>query len=193
VLFGSVILQRQTLSRLSAPHLFRAVNHSRSGRSRVGRAYDGLDPNQKHEVRQLIRRMGEKKAIIFSTHILEEVDAACSRAIIIDRGRIVANGTPEELRRKSEWAGAVTLRVTGINASALNGKLMQIPAVKSYGFREKQPGSPPGLPESRVNGTLASNVPTPPRVGVSKLHREGRLDEVFRNITMPDTVKGGEE
>ena len=55
---------------------------------------DGLDPNQKHEVRSLIRRMGEKKAIIFSTHILEEVDAVCSRAIIIDRGRIVANGTP---------------------------------------------------------------------------------------------------
>ena len=55
---------------------------------------DGLDPNQKHEVRQLIRRMGEKKAIIFSTHILEEVDAVCSRAIIIDRGKIVANGTP---------------------------------------------------------------------------------------------------
>ena len=55
---------------------------------------DGLDPNQKHEVRNLIRRMGEKKAIIFSTHILEEVEAVCSRAIIIDRGRIVANGTP---------------------------------------------------------------------------------------------------
>ena len=72
---------------------------------------DGLDPNQKHEVRSLIRRMGEKKAIIFSTHILEEVDAVCSRAIIIDRGKIVANGTPQELRRKSEWAGAVTLRV----------------------------------------------------------------------------------
>lgn len=81
---------------------------------------DGLDPNQKHEVRQLIRRMGEKKAIIFSTHILEEVDAVCSRAIIIDRGKIVANGTPQELRQKSEWAGAVTVRVSGINAAALN-------------------------------------------------------------------------
>ena len=55
---------------------------------------DGLDPNQKHEVRNLIKRMGENKAIIFSTHILEEVEAACSRVIIIDRGRIVANGTP---------------------------------------------------------------------------------------------------
>src|SRR5438876_8979200 len=77
---------------------------------------DGLDPNQKHEVRAIIKRMGEKKAIIFSTHILEEVDAACSRAIIIDRGKIVANGTPEQLRNKSEWAGAVTLRASGINA-----------------------------------------------------------------------------
>ena len=60
---------------------------------------DGLDPNQKHEVRNLIRDLGKSKAIIFSTHILEEVDAACTRAIIIDRGRIVAAGTPDELGR----------------------------------------------------------------------------------------------
>ena len=62
---------------------------------------DGLDPNQKHEVRNLIKHMGEKKAIIFSTHILEEVEAVCSRVIIIDRGRIVANGTPRELKARS--------------------------------------------------------------------------------------------
>ncbi|HEX2648990.1 MAG TPA: ATP-binding cassette domain-containing protein [Burkholderiales bacterium] len=60
---------------------------------------DGLDPNQKHEIRNLIREIGKTKAVIFSTHILEEVDAACSRAIIIDRGRIVAQGTPDELGR----------------------------------------------------------------------------------------------
>src|SRR5688500_1889612 len=76
---------------------------------------DGLDPNQKHEVRTLIRRMGEKKAIIFSTHILEEVDAACTRAIIIDRGQIVANGTPEELKAKADYAGAVSVGVLGVN------------------------------------------------------------------------------
>jgi ABC-2 type transport system ATP-binding protein len=70
---------------------------------------DGLDPNQKHEVRGLIKRMGESKVIVFSTHILEEVEAACTRAIIIDRGKIVANGTPAELKAKSEMAGAVTL------------------------------------------------------------------------------------
>jgi ABC-2 type transport system ATP-binding protein len=62
---------------------------------------DGLDPNQKYEARNLIKRMGENKAIIFSTHILEEVEAACSRVIIIDRGRIVANGTPQELKARS--------------------------------------------------------------------------------------------
>ena len=62
---------------------------------------DGLDTNQKHEVRNLIKHMGENKAIIFSTHILEEVEAACSRVIIIDRGRIVANGTPQELKARS--------------------------------------------------------------------------------------------
>jgi len=81
---------------------------------------DGLDPNQKHDVRNLIKRMGENKAIIFSTHILEEVEAACTRVIIIDRGRIVANGTPQELKARSP---------------------------------------------------------------------EGRLEDVFRSITLPDTVK----
>ena len=60
---------------------------------------DGLDPNQKHEVRNLIKELGRSKAVVFSTHILEEVDASCTRAIIIDRGRIVAQGTPDELGR----------------------------------------------------------------------------------------------
>ncbi|MCH7227559.1 ATP-binding cassette domain-containing protein [Verrucomicrobiaceae bacterium E54] len=62
---------------------------------------DGLDPNQKHEVRQLIRRLGETKVVLFSTHILEEVEAACTRAVIVDRGKIVVDGTPEELKAKS--------------------------------------------------------------------------------------------
>ena len=60
---------------------------------------DGLDPNQKHEVRKLIRELGKEKTIVFSTHILEEVDAACTRAMIIDQGAIVAEGTPENCAR----------------------------------------------------------------------------------------------
>ena len=58
---------------------------------------DGLDPNQKHEVRELIRRMAPEKAIVISTHILEEVDAVCTRAIIIARGKVLADATPKEL------------------------------------------------------------------------------------------------
>src|SRR5881397_958764 len=88
---------------------------------------DGLDPNQKHEARQLIRRMGEKKVIIFSTHILEEVEAVCTRAIIIDQGRIVANGTPTDLRGRSEVAGAVSLRVIGVAADTIKARLSSVP------------------------------------------------------------------
>lgn len=68
---------------------------------------DGLDPNQKFEVRQLIKRLGQTKAILFSTHILEEVEASCTRAVIVDRGKIVADGTPAELLAQSE-TGSLT-------------------------------------------------------------------------------------
>src|SRR5688500_16310009 len=88
---------------------------------------DGLDPNQKHEVRNLIRELGRNKAIVFSTHILEEVDAACTRAIIIDRGRIVANCPPAELKARSERAGAVHLRTRGVAAGPLFERLAQVP------------------------------------------------------------------
>ena len=152
----------------------------------------GLDPNQKHEVRSLIRRMGETKAIIFSTHILEEVDAVCSRAIIIDRGRIVANGTPRELRAKSEWAGAVTLRVTGVNGAAVQQKLSQVPAVKrTVIVKEDAHGVTARVfPRSNANGSLAHNIADAAHGWrIEELHtEEGRLDEVFRSITMPDTV-----
>src|SRR5204862_2654339 len=91
---------------------------------------DGLDPNQKHEVRGLIRRMGEKKVIIFSTHILEEVEAVCTRAIIIDRGKIVANGTPAQLKQRSEVAGAVSLRVIGVAADMIKARLSSVPGAR---------------------------------------------------------------
>ena len=154
---------------------------------------DGLDPNQKHEVRQLIRRMGEKKAIIFSTHILEEVDAVCSRAIIIDRGKIVANGTPEELRQKSEWAGAVTLRVKGVAASAVPEKLNQVPLGEtSHRGRPTAAASRCTVfPRTAGDGALAREVIEATNDWqIEELQtEEGRLDEVFRSITMPDTAK----
>jgi ABC-2 type transport system ATP-binding protein len=148
-------------------------------------------------VRQLIRRMGEKKAIIFSTHILEEVDAVCSRAIIIDRGKIVANGTPSELRRNSDWAGAVTLRISGVTAAAVNQKLSQLSMAKKFTILKEEATSVTVrvFPKSTtINGALADGIADALqgwRIG--ELHtEEGRLDEVFRNITMPDTAAKGE-
>src|SRR6266536_1084390 len=157
---------------------------------------DGLDPNQKHEVRGLIKRMGEKKAIIFSTHILEEVEAACSRAIIIDRGQIVANGTPSELKQRSEVAGAVTLRVGGVNGLNLGQKLSQLSTARKTTVLKDEPSGVTArvFPQPNCrNGELARGIyETAAREGwkIEELHtEEGRLDEVFRSITMPDTVQ----
>ena len=155
---------------------------------------DGLDPNQKHEVRELIRRMGEKKAIIFSTHILEEVDAVCSRAILIDRGRIVANGTPQELRQKSELAGSVTLRVSGVSPAGINQRLAQVPAMRrSTILKENAAGVTVRVFPKGPNGSsefARSIAEAMQGWKIEELHtEEGRLDDVFRSITMPDTAK----
>jgi ABC-2 type transport system ATP-binding protein len=151
---------------------------------------DGLDPNQKHEIRTLIRKMGEKKAIIFSTHILEEVDAVCSRAVIIDRGRIVANGTPLQLRQKSEWAGAVTLSIVGQTEGAVKEKLGQLRSGKRVTVSTHGPRiTATAFPRTTGDGDFTREVIEATRGWqVEELHtEEGRLDEVFRSITMPDT------
>jgi len=155
---------------------------------------DGLDPNQKHEVRGLIRRMGMTKAIIFSTHILEEVDAVCTRAIIIDRGKIVANGTPAELRQKSELAGAVTLRVQGAGAAEVSSRLSRIPQVKRViTLEERKTGAAVrAFPQSNASDCELARAVGAASSGlqIEQLQtEEGRLDEVFRRLTMPDTVK----
>ena len=157
---------------------------------------DGLDPNQKHEVRALIKRMGEKKAIVSSTHILEEVEAACTRAIIIDRGQIVANGTPAELKQRSDVAGAVTLRVGGMNGPALGQRLSQLATARKTSVLKEEPAAVTArvFPQPNCrNGELARSIyETAAREGwkIEELHtEEGRLDEVFRSITMPDTVR----
>src|SRR5450432_4297466 len=155
---------------------------------------DGLDPNQKHEVRTLIRTMGRTKAIIFSTHILEEVEAACSRAIIIDRGQIVANGTPEELKQRSTYAGAVTLRIADGSVAPVRQKLEQIPGVAKCAVLSETPvalrafAKNNGRDLARAIGELAAAE----RWKIEELHTDvGRLDEVFRSITLPETKREG--
>jgi ABC-2 type transport system ATP-binding protein len=150
---------------------------------------DGLDPNQKHEVRTLIRRMGQDKAIIFSTHILEEVEAACTRAIIIDRGSIVANGTPDELKARAPSAGTIVLALRDITRQAVEIELAKLRFLeKSELLSESDSRVTVRL---RPKGDLLAEVlelAQRQRWQVEHLNvDEGRLEDVFRSITLPDT------
>ncbi len=156
---------------------------------------DGLDPNQKFEIRSLIRRMGERKAIVFSTHILEEVEAVCSRAIIIDRGQIVASGTPEQLKRKSELCGAVLLVVRGVSGAQLTSKLGAVSLARKTTLIKEENGQATVrvYPKSEAgNGPFVREILAATSAWqIDEIKtEEGRLDEVFRSITLPDTVKG---
>ena len=150
---------------------------------------DGLDPNQKHEVRELIRRMSEERTILVSTHILEEVEAVCTRALIISEGRLVGLGTPDELLSQSIYRNAITLSVSGVNAEKLLEDLNGLEQVYSV---ERL--------EDMSNGAITVRVFPKDRESISselekflkkkKMSIEqffverGRLDEVFRKLTL---------
>ena len=151
---------------------------------------DGLDPNQKHEVRGLIKRMGENKAIIFSTHILEEVEAACSRAIIIDRGKVVADGSPDQLKLQGPGAGSVRVGIQGPPGAAVRAAIEAINGVdrieplastannfsgRVYAAKGRRPAD-----ISREIAALSASK----QWILEELHQEeGKLDEVFRALT----------
>jgi ABC-2 type transport system ATP-binding protein len=153
---------------------------------------DGLDPNQKHEVRNLIKRMGEEKAIIFSTHILEEVEAACSRAIIIDRGTIIADGTPDELKARSKNAGSIMVRMQGLAGSGIEAELLKLADVDSVDVLDSdddgltarvkpRKGKRQELPSAIQQFASKKNL------SIQELRiEEGRLDDLFREITKSD-------
>ena len=91
---------------------------------------DGLDPNQKRHVRDLIREMSAEKAIVISTHILEEVDAVCDRAVVIAKGSLKADGTPEELRARAAGHNALVVKVPQAHAAAMEA-VSDVPEVAS--------------------------------------------------------------
>lgn len=141
---------------------------------------DGLDPNQKHEVRNLIRGMSRDKIIVISTHILEEVDAVCSRAIIISSGRLLADGTPEELMARSRYHGAVRVKLAD-NIAPVD-EIRGLPEVADIELSED---TITAIPKDGSN-----LLPTITRLveekhwKVEELHQlSGRMDDVFRNIT----------
>ncbi|HMO16951.1 MAG TPA: ABC transporter ATP-binding protein [Oligoflexia bacterium] len=151
---------------------------------------DGLDPNQKHEVRKLIKSMARDKCIVLSTHILEEVDAVCTRAIIIAHGRLLADGTPAQLRRKVDTRDLFVLQVPEGIATQAQEKLASQSFIRELRLSETVPGKndllelvPEGRSPEALQKTL--NMLSDLQIPVMDLHlRGGQLDEVFRNITM---------
>ena len=146
---------------------------------------DGLDPNQKHEVRTLINEMARDKIIVISTHILEEVDAVCTRAIIIARGTIVADDTPQGLATRSRYHNAVSLRLESVDQlAAARSAIAALPNVAEVEMSERD-GTLTALPRKGAP-ILSSLSELASRQGLKlkELHLEsGRLDEVFRTIT----------
>ena len=146
---------------------------------------DGLDPNQKHEVRTLINEMARDKIIVISTHILEEVDAVCSRAIIIARGRIVADDTPLALEAKSRYYNAVTLQLEQADQlEAARAAVAALPAVAEVEVSVRD-ARLTALPRAGATIlTTVSELAVRQGLKLKELHLEsGRLDEVFRTIT----------
>jgi ABC-2 type transport system ATP-binding protein len=147
---------------------------------------DGLDPNQKHEVRTLIQEMAQHKIIVISTHILEEVEAVCTRIIIIARGRLIADDTPQGLARRSRYYNAVTLRLPsseqlGVAREALSS-LSDVASIEVL-ERELRLTALPRPGASIINAVTAAVAAH--ALQLQELHLEsGRLDEVFRCITV---------
>ncbi len=149
---------------------------------------DGLDPNQKHEVRELIRSMSADKLIIISTHILEEVEAVCSRAIIIASGRILADDTPANLASRSRYHNAVRLSLE--DASEFDGAQAAVEKLASVSTTEgdRDRATITAIPEKSGDGRAiwreVSALIEDRGWALHGLQQEnGHLDEVFREIT----------
>ena len=148
---------------------------------------DGLDPNQKHQVRALIHDMAAKKAIVVSTHILEEVEAVCTRAVIIARGRILADGTPDALIARGANHNAVVVSLDAAEADRAQlelAKLAGVARVEDLGLRDgvRRLRAVPrdGRPIAAEVGELITASGLPMR---EMFVERGQLDEVFRAIT----------
>ena len=153
---------------------------------------DGLDPNQKHEVRELIREIRPEKAIVISTHILDEVEAVCTRAVVIVGGRVVADDTPEGLAAHSGRRGAVTLSLPSGTADAAAAALDGLAGVE----RVERSDGPAGAVRLAVfprEGDITADVAGLARERgweVRELRAgTGHLEDAFRRMTGADPLQ----
>jgi ABC-2 type transport system ATP-binding protein len=147
---------------------------------------DGLDPNQKHDVRELIQNLSREKIVIISTHILEEVEALCSRVVIIAKGEIVADSTPAELAKTSRFHKAVYVRfsrqVDALQEFIKLDEVLEVERVDDNTFVLLAKEGSSLL--HRINELIQQQ-----HWEVEELHVEkGRLDDVFRRLTREDVA-----
>jgi len=153
---------------------------------------DGLDPNQKHEIRTLIQEMAPRKAIVISTHILEEVDAVCTRAIIIARGRIVANGTPQELESRSERHNGISITASQETCDQLLADLTTLDGVAAVDVEPRGLFVRPVDPEHDILDPVRVLV-RQRGLSVTDIRIErGRLEDVFRDVTVNSGAQAGQ-
>ena len=141
---------------------------------------DGLDPNQKHQVRQLINQLAQDKIIIISTHILEEVSAVCTRTAVIAAGRLVANSTPSELIARSRYHGAVSLSLP--QAETASSILQALPSVAAVEQEAQRLTLLPN-PEATILPELLACLQQQAWEVTDVTVEQGRLDDVFRSLT----------
>ncbi|TVP90284.1 MAG: ATP-binding cassette domain-containing protein [Pseudomonadaceae bacterium] len=149
---------------------------------------DGLDPNQKYQVRKLIKQLAadSNKIVVISTHILEEVSAVCTRAVVIGRGKLLANGTPDELEAMSRYHQAVTLNLDNpVDIEPLKGLSGVVEVEVERDGLQLTVVAEPGRVIFPAVGELAKQHNWPVReLSVER----GRLDEVFRRLTAEEAA-----
>ncbi|KXI28697.1 ABC transporter ATP-binding protein [Paraglaciecola hydrolytica] len=148
---------------------------------------DGLDPNQKHQVRALIKNLAKDKIVIISTHILEEVSAVCNRVMIIAKGKLLFSGTPDELNRQSRFYGAVTL---SFSYKADISELAELEGVAEM-VVDPDNGNVTLIPEpnKHILHLVTAHVQRCKLPVDSLFVEQGRLDDVFREITQAEAQK----
>jgi ABC-2 type transport system ATP-binding protein len=152
---------------------------------------DGLDPNQKHEMRALIRAIAPRKAIIISTHILEEVEAVCGRAIIIAKGRMLADATPAVLLAGAAESHSVAVTITTDDAQRAIEIIANEPGIARVAVAERVNGVTRLLvhtARSRPSASELAGVLGRADIAANEIYlNRATLDDVFRQITTTAT------
>jgi len=146
----------------------------------------GLDPNQIVEIRDLIRKLGKEKTVILSTHILPEVEATCDRILIINQGRIVADGTADTLRKQAQGQQVLRVRIEGGEAEAIFEQLQQLPTVAAVDILNAGEGrfELQSRPEQVSNPAVFDLCVRRKWVLHEMIPFETRLEDIFRNLTL---------